>query len=113
MERKIRDGALDSDHGLLDLFMTVRTEAPPEALLRVIVKSFTDKYYGLESLALSSIVERATHEGPIEALPEIPGVAATQDEKAGLVRAWIRCWQRAGFWLSRMPHVNYGTYLLL
>ena len=104
VERKVGDGALDSDQGILDLFMSMRTEAPPESMLRAIVKSFTDRYYGLEALALASVVERTTHTQAITALPEVPGTASNDEEKTALARAWIRCWQKAGFWLSRMPH---------
>ena len=39
----------------------------------------------------------------IKGLPDIAGLATTDDEKLALVRAWIRCWRGPGFWLSRMP----------
>lgn len=104
VDQKIGAGALRTDPGLFDLFMTLRNEAPPVALLRGITKCLTDRYYGLESLALGSIVERPAHVGAIQSLVDIPGVATTSDQKIALVRAWLRCWQRAGFWLSRMPH---------
>lgn len=103
VDEKIRGGALQTDNGLFDLFMTLRNEAPPEALLRSITKCLTDRYYGLESLALASIVERPTHVSAIQSLVDIPGVATTSVQKVALVRAWLRCWQRAGFWLGRMP----------
>ena len=103
VDDKIRAGALQSDTGLFDLFMTLRNEAPPVALLRGITKCLTDRYSGLESLALGSIVERPAHAGTIHSFLDIPGVATTSDQKIALVRAWLRCWQRAGFWLSRMP----------
>ncbi len=104
VEQWIQPDALTSDAGLFELFMTVRNEAPPESLLRGITKCLTDQYYGLESLALASVVERAAHRPTIEALPDIPGVATTPEQKLALARVWLRCWQRAGFWLSRMPH---------
>ena len=104
VDNKIKSGALQSDSGLLDLLMTLRTYAPPDALLRGIMKCLTDKYYGLESLALASIVERSVHSHLLRELTEIPGVALTPEQKVALSRTWLRCWQRAGFWLSRMPH---------
>ncbi|TET39234.1 MAG: DEAD/DEAH box helicase [Planctomycetota bacterium] len=104
VEQKIQNGALGTDAGLFELFMTVRNEPPPEALLRGITKCLTDRFYGLESLALASIVERVAHSPAIQALPDVPDVATTTEQKLALARAWLRCWQRAGFWLSRMPH---------
>lgn len=103
VEEKIRDGALEDDRIFFDLFLTLRNEAPPIALLRGIIKCLTDRYYGLESLALGSLAERITHVMAIQSLPEIPGIAKDNDQKIALVRAWLRCWQRAGFWLGRMP----------
>lgn len=88
---------------MLQLLVNVRASAPPEALLRAITTAVTDRYYGLESLALASIVERVTHAPKITALPEISGYAMTPDQKLALARAWLRAWNRAGFWLSRMP----------
>lgn len=104
VNERIQTGALQSDPGLFDLFMTLRNEAPPEGLLRGITKCLTDRYLGLESLALASIVERQVHRGTIQSFIDIPTVATTSDQKIALARIWLRCWQRAGFWLSRMPH---------
>lgn len=103
VDERIEAGALQSDLGLFDLFMTLRDEAPPAALLRGIIKCLTNRYYGLESLALASIVERPAHKVTIQSLTDIPGVAITSEQKVALVRIWLRCWQKAGFWLSRMP----------
>src|SRR5207249_3483094 len=72
-------------------------------LLRGIANTLTDRYYGLESLALASFSEHAAQVPTLQALPEIPGMAVTAEEKIALARAWIRCWKRPGFWLSRMP----------
>ncbi|MCA1602259.1 MAG: DEAD/DEAH box helicase, partial [Acidobacteria bacterium] len=109
VEQKIQAGALTSDAGLFDLFMTVRNESPPEALLRGIMNCLTHRYYGLESLALASVVERAGHSNMIEGLPDVPGTATTPEQKLALSRVWLRCWQRAGFWLSRMPNAWWRT----
>jgi len=104
VEQQVQAGALESDAGLFELFMAVRNEASPEALLRGITNCLTDRYYGLESLALASIVERTSHAPAIQALPAVAAVATTLEQKLALARAWLRCWQPAGFWLSRMPH---------
>jgi ATP-dependent helicase YprA (DUF1998 family) len=93
------NGALTRDTDLTRL----RASAPPEALLRAITKSLADRYYGLESLALASIIERPGHSSKIHAWPNVTGYAQSQEEKVALARAWLRCWNRPGFWLSRMP----------
>ncbi len=103
VEEAVGNGALSSDADLLSLLVQLRTATPPESLLKAIATSFTDRYYGLEPLALASIVERAQHRPRCESLPGIPGVAELPDQKVALVRAWLRCWGRAGFWLSGMP----------
>ena len=42
------------------------------------------------------------HSSTIQGLVNIPGLASTNDQKLSLARVWLRCWNRAGFWLSRM-----------
>jgi ATP-dependent helicase YprA (DUF1998 family) len=80
-----------------------RASRPPESLLRMIVNSLGDRYYGLEALALASLRERADQTVWIEALPDIPNFATTSEQKLATVRAWIRCWGRAGLWMGQMP----------
>ncbi len=103
VDEKIRSGSLMSDAAMLDLFMAIRNEASPEALLQSIVKCLSDRYYGLEALALASIVERKVHSSVLEKLPDIPNRVTTPEQKLALARFWLRCWQRSGFWLSKMP----------
>ena len=91
------------DPELLQLALEFRSTKPPEALLRSVTKTLTDRYYGLESLALASIVEKASLATKIGALPDIPGVATTPDQKTALARVWLSGWRRAGFWLNSMP----------
>ena len=105
VEDAVRDGALNRDADLLQLLVQLRGSAPPESLLKVITKSLADRYYGLESLALASLIERPIHAPKIHGLPNIPGYAQSPDEKIALARAWLRCWSRPGFWLSHMPPV--------
>ncbi|MEW8131733.1 MAG: helicase-related protein, partial [Candidatus Thiodiazotropha endolucinida] len=99
----VRSGALTKDTELLQLLVRLRGAAPPESLLRAITKPLADRYYGLESLALASIIERPEHSPTICNWPDIPDYAQSQDGKIALARAWLRCWSRPGFWLSRMP----------
>ena len=103
VEQAINNGALDDDVQLLTLLVSLRSSAPPESLLRAIMNSLGDRYYGLESLALASITERSGHASNITALPDIPDYAESQEEKLALARAWLRCWTRPGIWMSRMP----------
>jgi hypothetical protein len=103
VEASVRAGALTRDADLLQLLVRFRASAPPEALLRAITISLLDRYYGLEALALASVIERAEHTPKLAALPDIHGFARSPDEKVALGRVWLRCWRRDGFWLSRMP----------
>ena len=104
VERRMPAGAtLVRDEVLFELFMAVHSESPPEALLRGIAKCLSDRHFGLESLALASIIERDSHVPAIQALPDIDVVATTAEQKLALARAWLRCWQRTGFWLRGMP----------
>ena len=103
VEEAVVSGSPEGDSNLLQLLVRLRSSAPPESLLRAITNSLGDRYYGLESLALASLVERQEHSPKIAALPEIPGYAQSHDEKLAIARTWLRCWTCAGIWLSRMP----------
>lgn len=103
VEEAVRAGALTRDTDLLHLLVRLRGSAPPESLLRAVTTPLADRYYGLESLALASVVERVEHSPKLETLPDILGCAQSPEEKLALGRVWLRCWSRAGFWLSRMP----------
>ena len=103
VEEAVGGGALDKDSELLRLLIRVKGSRPPESLLRAITKALTHRYYGLESLALASLVERREHSPKIRQLPEVPGVAESADSKVALARVWLRGWNRPGFWLNQMP----------
>lgn len=103
VEDAIKAGALSSSTGLLSLWGKMRASRPPESLLRAIVNSLGDRYYGLESLALGSLIERAEHTSKLMALPDIPGLAETPEQKQALAHVWLRCWGRVGLWLNQMP----------
>lgn len=109
IEQAIHNEVLESATDLLQLLVTFRSSAPPESLLRGISKCLADKYYGLESLALASLIERPDHVQKIYDLPDIRGYAESQDEKLSLARMWIRCWSGPGIWLSRMPNAWWNT----
>ena len=105
VEKAVRDCETENDAGLLNLCLELRNERPPEALLENIVTTVQDRFLGFEALALASIAERKKHVAALGKLPPIPGIAETSEAKVGLARAWLRCWQGHGFWLSSMPLV--------
>ena len=105
VQSAIANGETEDDAGLLGLCMDIRNERPPEALLDQIVTTVQDRFLGFEALALASIAERNKHIAALQQLPAIVGVAETPDAKVELARAWLRCWQSRGFWLSAMPPV--------
>ena len=103
VEKAINQGVLNSENEMLKLFILIKDEYPPSSLLLTMMKCLTDNYYGLESLALASIIERAEHRSIIYGLPDIPEVCDSDESKLALTRLWIRCWLPYGFWLSQMP----------
>ncbi|MEC9363126.1 MAG: DEAD/DEAH box helicase [Pseudomonadota bacterium] len=103
VDAAIKGGALTNPVALMAIWAKLRASRPPESLLRAIVNSLGDRYYGLEALAIASLRERADHTPWIQALPNIPSFATTPDEKLATARSWMRCWGRAGLWMSQMP----------
>ena len=88
---------------LTQLMRRVASNAPPESLFINMLSAFTHRYYGLEALALASLIEQDARREDILDLPPIPGVAESDEDKLRLARFWLRLWQRSGFWLGKMP----------
>ena len=105
VDEAFRNGVLEDDVSLLQLYIELQSERPPEALLDNIVTTVRDRFLGLEALGLGTIVERRDHTEKLIQLPLIPGHIESPEAKIGLARAWLRCWQRRGFWLNAMPSV--------
>jgi ATP-dependent helicase YprA (DUF1998 family) len=101
-------GSLNSPSQMLGLFGRLRAASPPESLLALIVETLLDRYYGLETLALASIVEIAEHRPKVTKLASIPGLAESDQQKLALCRLWLRQWSKSGLWLSGMPHAWQG-----
>lgn len=99
----IAEGAFSDDMRLAQLRMDFAYENPPTSLLDDMVKTVRDKHLGLEALALASLRETVQKQKDVIVLPNIPGLAETGEEKIALARAWLRCWRKEGFWLSKMP----------
>ncbi|HET9066735.1 MAG TPA: DEAD/DEAH box helicase [Gemmatimonadales bacterium] len=103
VDAALTSAALSNPTMLLTLWGKLRASRPPESLLRAIVNSLGDRYYGLEALALASLRERRDHTAWIEALADIPSFATTPEQKLATARSWMRCWARAGLSMSQMP----------
>lgn len=103
VERALQNPDWRQETRLLQLVLNLRPQRAPAALLAAIAHCIDDRYYGLESLALGSLIERDEHQALIKSLPDIPGLAATPEAKLAVARLWIRSWQRPGFWLGGMP----------
>jgi hypothetical protein len=86
---------------LLGLIMGIRSQPPPDALLRGLVATITDRYYGLQSLALASLVERGELTSALTStlVPISPDVNTAEDRLA-LVRLWLNQWTRPGIWFA-------------
>jgi hypothetical protein len=78
VEAAIESGEVDTDTGLLDLLLALRSESPPAALLDDIYNTVQDSFLGLEALALASIAERGIGQGVAPVLEE-PRFLARQD----------------------------------
>lgn len=95
-----------NDSQLFELWLDMKSEKAPSALLDDIYKSLLDKHLGLEPLAFASVSVKGDKLQKVFALPSIPGVAESSDQKLELVEAWLRCWWRspgAGIWMRDMP----------
>jgi ATP-dependent helicase YprA (DUF1998 family) len=109
IERGVAEGALDDPEKLQELWLENRNATPPRSLLEEIVKTITDRWLGLESLALASIAERPNQREAIGALPALAGLPDTAEAKASVVRAWLRCWVRKGVWFDGSPQAWWGN----
>jgi ATP-dependent helicase YprA (DUF1998 family) len=98
--------ARDALHDPAELFQlrTLGFEPPPQSLLRGMVTTITDRYYGLQSLGLASLRERRDLEGRLLGLPAVPGVATEDPERLALARLWLSQWANptAGLWFRNM-----------
>ncbi|WP_070988586.1 DEAD/DEAH box helicase [Halofilum ochraceum] len=103
VQEAVDNASIQTEDGVRELWMEMRNERPPLALLEDIIKTVQDRYIGFESLAIASIRERGKHTEEIKKLPDLPGVATSDETKVELARAWLRCWQNWGFWLNSMP----------
>ena len=103
VERAVIDGDLDDPATLRERLRKVRNRPPPGSLLNSMLSTLTDRYWGMEALALATLRESDQDSKKIVKLPSILGVAETDNAKLALVRYWFRCWNNHGFRLNEMP----------
>ena len=103
VEQALKQGALADSEKMLELFTEVGRSTPPESLLASIIDTLFHRYYGMEALALASIVEREKFSEKIVGLPALPEVAESAEQKMAIARIWLRQWQKNGFLLNGMP----------
>ena len=103
VERAVQDNDLDEPTALLNLLLKIRGQQPPESLLNNMLLTLTNRFFGMEALALATLKESNQYIDDIRKLPEIPGVAETEDAKLALARYWLRCWNNNGFRLAMTP----------
>ena len=106
VEQALKQGALADSEKMLELFTEVGRSTPPESLLASIIDTLFHRYYGMEALALASIVEREKFSEKIVGLPALPEVAESAEQKMAIVRIWLRLWQKNGFLLNGMPQAS-------
>lgn len=106
--RKIVDnGELGTPQGAVKLLQV--PNQPPQALLRALVTTLTHEYYGLSPLALASLREKTDLAEVVNNLPDVAGVAETDEAKLALVRIWIDQWRKPGIWFPSMTADWIGT----
>jgi ATP-dependent helicase YprA (DUF1998 family) len=103
VETARREGVLDEPMEFLAVMSELQAQMPPQSLLRGVNKIVWDRYTGLEALALASVEETPKHTDAIAALPDLPGVTSSPEERLAVARAWIRHWGPKHVWLQRMP----------
>jgi Lhr-like helicase len=92
-----------------DLLAEARNGSPPSALLKGLVSTITDRWTGLQSLALASLAERERDAPRLLAdLPPLPGFES-DDQRRAVIRLWINQWTEPGLWFSTMPSAWFGS----
>jgi len=107
VDEAVHQGDLDDPSTLLSLLLEIRAHRSPESLLSSMLTTLTDRFWGMEPLALATLKESDRHTKKILGLPPIPGFAETDEAKLALARYWLRCWNNNGFRLAQMP----GTWI--
>ncbi len=83
----------------------------PARLMQAIFDALKHTNMGLdlEALSIATIAEAPAYTGKIKKLPNLPGLAETDEAKLAVCRAWLRCWTLdPGMWFSDMPDAWWG-----
>lgn len=103
IETLARANELDDPDAIEDLFTGARSTSPPISLLRGIIATLSDKWTGLQSLALGSLAERdRDRDRLLDRLPPLPSFDS-EERQLALVRLWISHWTGPGLWFPTMP----------
>jgi len=103
VEEALTHSDLSDPATLMSLLLEIRAHHPPESLLSSMLTTLTDRFWGMEVLALATLMEADRHTDKILRLPPIPGIAETDQDKLALARFWLSCWNNNGFRLAQMP----------
>lgn len=96
-------GVFNQPLKFLALLTKLQSHKAAQSLLRSLNKVVWDRYTGMEALALASVEESPMHTESFAALPNLPGVTSSPEERLAVARAWIRRWGPNHVWLERMP----------
>tara|TARA_R110002049_G_scaffold247690_6_gene422224 strand:+ start:20785 stop:26358 length:5574 start_codon:yes stop_codon:yes gene_type:complete len=107
VDEAVHQDDLDDPSTLLSLLLEIRAHRPPESLLSSMLTTLTDRFWGMEPLALATLKESDRHTKKILGLPPISGFAESDEAKLAIARYWLRCWNNNGFKLAQMP----GTWV--
>jgi ATP-dependent helicase YprA (DUF1998 family) len=105
VEKATSNNELNDPIKLFNLLLSLRSKQPPESLLNSMLTTLSDRFYGMEPLALATLCESENNRQEIIKLPPIPSIAVSDEEKLSLARFWMRCW--TGFGLTHSP----GTWI--
>lgn len=109
VKEAVRTGAFDNPLLLMPLLLTAQSTQIPESLAELIFETIWSKYQGLYALALASIRETAATHPQLAALPPIPSIAETPEERMDLVRVWLFTVRDKGTWFRGFPPEWAGT----
>lgn len=107
IEAAVRDGVLDSPVRLFKLL--TKNYRPPQALAKNLLDALAHRFYGLRALALASIREAPEHEEFVISLPDLPGMAESDEQKRAVLRLWFQHWLPKALRLSILDAGAIGT----
>ena len=91
-QKQSKAGILDDEPKLLRFLLKRRSLRPPQSLARDLLVALAHRYYGLRALGLASSRGLDELEVTITNLPDIAGIAETEEQKRATVRLWLQHW---------------------